>query len=213
MEYCCLLLQKCKIIHDIGVLPVDLLYCCSCCCLWSVINLQKMSCRQVLGKNLCWRQKSTGLPSRWWMLIVNLKWVRMRIKNGYEGGDQLERTRTWMRTRSWTLRGTEEEKTRRTGTRTRKNRGIRRGKEVWHQWRGARTMKKEELGRRKTVLKVWDGEAGLVYESQLQAWEEYPAKTSKCVEIIPSQNHNTSVEIIPSQYQQTSVEIIPCQNQ
>ena len=28
----------------------------------------------------------------------------------------------------WTLRGTEEEKTRRTGTRTRKNRGIRRGK-------------------------------------------------------------------------------------
>ena len=54
---------------------------------------------------------------------------------------------------------------------------------------------KEEFSKRKTSLKVWDGEAGLVYESQLQAWEEYPAKTTKQVlkwypaKIIPNQNY------------------------
>ena len=42
-------------------------------------------------------------------------------------------------------------------------------------------MENEEY-MRKTGPKVWDAVAGLVYESQLQAWEEYyPEKTTKQV--------------------------------
>ena len=60
-----------------------------------------MSCRRVLGMSLCRRQKSRGLPTRWWMLIVNLNRMRIRTRGrgqGVGGHVAWRRTKTRRRT-------------------------------------------------------------------------------------------------------------------
>ena len=111
------------------------------------VNLQMMNCRRVLGMSLCRRRKSRGLPTHWWMLIVNLK--RVRIRNRDEDKDKDEDKDEGKN------QGTERHVAwKRTKTRRRRNRRIRQGewKEVGQEWTRGRTLTRRRM--RKTGAEV-----------------------------------------------------------